>query len=179
MNWGLGLFTSIVAAIIGGKNHYSTGLGDRAQEPNLMIVITDGDDTVGNSISDIANQSASSGAEIFAVGVGPQDDIDPETLFAISLDPDDPNAVFDDTNLDPYYSDHVFHADDFDDLLNLVQAIVDTVLAASQTVVTAEGGSSTGGTLYNLTAVLPDGTVTQYRAIVTSDGEVQILDWPQ
>jgi RIO-like serine/threonine protein kinase len=30
-----------------------------------------------------------------------------------------------------------------------------------------------------MTAVSPDGTVTQYRAIVTSDGEVTILDWPQ
>ncbi|PKB78233.1 MAG: hypothetical protein BZY88_19590 [SAR202 cluster bacterium Io17-Chloro-G9] len=157
---------------------FSTGLGDRAEVPNLIIVIVDGSSLPGNSLS-VANASASSGAEVFAVGVGPSVDVDPEALFAISYDPDDPAAVFDTSNPDPYYPDHVFHANDFADLLNLVGGIVEAALLAVQTVVTAEGGSSTGGTLYNMTAVSPDGTVTQYRAIVTSDGEVQILDWPQ
>ena len=100
-------------------------------------------------------------------------------LVAMAYDPDDPNAVLDPTNPDPYYWDHVFHADDFAELLDLVQAIVDAALLAVQTVVTAEGGSSTGGTLYSMTAVLPDGTVTEYRAIVTSDGKIEILNWPQ
>ena len=159
---------------------YDTGLGDRDTAPNLvpnlMIVIVDGSSLPGSSQS-VANASAGSGAEVFAVGVGVG--ASGEALFAIAYDPDDPNAVFDATNADPYYSDHVFQADDFDVLLTLVQGIVDAALFAVQTVVTAEGGSSTGGTLYNMTAVSPDGTVTQYRAIVTSDGEVQILDWPQ
>ena len=157
---------------------YSTGLGDRAEVPNLMIVIADGSSLPGNS-QNLANASSSSGAEVFAIGVGPAAVVDPEALFAIAYDPDDPNAEFDPTNPDPYYSDHVFHADDFDALLGLVGDIVDAALLAVQTVVTAEGGSSTGGTLYNMTAVLPDGTVTQHLAIVTSDGEVEILDWPQ
>ena len=155
---------------------FDSGLGDRAEVPNLLIVIVDGSSMPGQSI---ANASAGSGAEVFAVGVGAAADVDGEDLFAIAYDPDDPDAEFDATNPDPYYSDHVFHADDFQALLDLVGAIVEAALAAVQTVVTAEGGSSTGGTLYNMTAVSPDGTVTQYRAIVTSDGEVTILDWPQ
>ena len=157
---------------------YSSGLGDRPDVPNLMIVIVDGSSLPGNSES-VANASSSSGAEVFAVGVGPAAVVDPEALFAIAYDPDDPNAVFDPANPDPYYSDHVFHSDDFDELLDLVDDIVEAALWAVQTVVTAEGGSSNGGTLYNMTAVSPDGTVTQYLAIVTSDGEVEILDWPQ
>ena len=155
---------------------FDSGLGDRAAVPNLMIVIVDGSSLPGNSQS-VANASSTSGAEVFAVGVGVG--ASGEALFAISYDPDDPSAVFDGTNPDPYYSDHVFHADDFAALLSLIDSIVDAALFAVQTEVTAEGGSSTGGTLYNMTAVAPDGTVTQYRAIVTSDGEVQILDWPQ
>ena len=159
---------------------YDSGLGDRDTAPNLvpnlMIVIVDGSSLPGNS-QNLANASSTSGAEVFAVGVGLG--ASGEALFAMAYDPDDPNAVFDANNPDPYYSDHVFHADNFAALLNLVGDIVEAALLAVQTVVTAEGGSSTGGTLYNMTAVSPDGTVTQYRAIVTSDGEVQILDWPQ
>ena len=141
-------FTNIVAAITGGEAQFGTGLGDRLGVPNMMIVITDGDDTTGNSYSDIEAASAASGAEIFAVGVGPESDVSPETLFAISYDPDNPGAVFDGANPDPYYSDHVFHTDDFTDLINLVNEIVTAVLGASQTVVTAEGGNGTGGMLY-------------------------------
>ena len=120
--------------------------------------------------------TAGSGAEIFAVGVGPEGDVSPETLFAISFDPDDPSAVFDSTNPDPYYSDHVFHADNFDDLLSLMQGIVDAVLFASQTVVTAEGGSSTEGILYNMTAVTAD---EEDEEAATIDEEAMETDWSE
>ena len=172
--------TNIVAAITGGQAQFDTGLTDRPSVPNMMIVITDGDDTMTpeNTYADIAAASADSNAEIFAVGVGTEAEVSPETLFAISFDPDNPGAVFDDANPDQYYSDHVFQATDFTDLIDIVNDIVAAVLGASQTVVTAEGGTATGGMLYEVTATLPDGTVITYQALVTSDGEVQILDWP-
>ena len=75
-------------------------------------------------------------------------------------------------------SPHVFQADDFAELIAIVNDIVAAVLGASQTVVTAEGGTATGGTLYDVTATLPDGTVITYQALVTSDGKVTILNWP-
>ena len=161
----LGLGTDIVDGLNGGGAQFSTGLGDRPGVPNLMILITDGNDNAGNTIQDIEDASAASGAEIFAVGVG--SDIGTSTLDAIASDPD---------------SDHVFFTADFSGLLGLVDEIVAAALEAAKQVVTVQGGASeaalaTGGTLYDVESRAPDGSAVQSRVLVKPNGEVEVLSW--
>ena len=78
---GVGSGTNILAAVTGGTAQFSTGVADRPA-PNVMIVITDGNDTEGNSNSQIAAASTASGAQVFAVGVGSS--VSQSTLDAIA-----------------------------------------------------------------------------------------------
>ena len=99
---GLAGGTNIVAGIQSAQAQFSTGLGERDGVPNIIILFTDGNDSVGNNNSAITAVSAGSGAEVFAVGIGTQAEVSPETLFAIAFDPDNTDAVFDSNNPDPY-----------------------------------------------------------------------------
>lgn len=145
---GLGSGTNIVAGIQGGAAQFSTGLGDRAEVPNLLVLITDGNDTSGNSDQDIADASDASGAEVFAVGVG---SVDIATLNAAASDPD---------------VDHVFQANDFTELLTLIDAIVQAV-----------NDSALIGTIFDIEATAPDGSTIQVRALLTPEGDIIILSW--
>ena len=155
--------TNIVLGIQGGQAQFPSGLGDRPEVPNLMIFVTDGNDTKGNSLQDIMDASAASGAEIFAVGVG---SVDNATLDAIASDPD---------------SDHVFSTSDFSGLLAIVDSIVTATLIAADTVVTVNGGASSasavaGGTIYDVTSLSPDGHAIRAR-IMLMGTQIQILTW--
>jgi hypothetical protein len=89
---GLSSGTSQVAALEGGAAAFSSGLGDRVAPPfqvqNLMIVMTDGDDSKGNSDATIAAASLATNATVFAIGVGDSGDISQSTIDAIATDPD-------------------------------------------------------------------------------------------
>ncbi len=158
--------TNIVAAIQGAATHYATGLGDRPEMPNLMILITDGLDTV-NTLADIQAACWASGAEIFAVGVG---SVDVDTLNAIACNPS---------------AGHVFYTSDFSGLLSLVDDIVSANLVAAKTVARAEGGASShssvsGGALYDLETLAPDGSTLRSRIVTyESSDQVDILSWQQ
>ncbi len=161
----LGFGTNILDAVNGGAAQFSTGLGDRPAVPNLMIIITDGNDNAGNTLQHLADASAASGAEIFAVGVG--SDVSTSTLDAIATDPD---------------SDHVFFTHDFEGLLSLVDAIVEATLDAAKKVAVSHGGGSPGssvsaGTLYDVESTAPDGTKIRSRVYVAADGTVEVQSW--
>jgi hypothetical protein len=148
---GLGSGTNLVAAITGGAAQFSTGLGDRAEVPNLLVVITDGNDTNGNSDTDIENASLASGAEVFAVGVGTG--IDTSSLNAMATDPD---------------ASHVFTTSNYGDLLALVESIVQAV-----------NDSALIGTLYDIESVASDGSTIWVRVLLTPGGDVVILSWTE
>ena len=169
LSWFGGLFlgfgTNILDAINGGAAQFSTGLGDRPAVPNLMIIITDGNDNDGNTLQDLAGASAASGVEIFAVGVG--SDVSISTLDAIATDPD---------------SDHVFFTDDYADLLSLVDTIVGAALDAAKKVAVSHGGGSpsssvSAGTLYDVESTALDGTKIRSRVYVAADGTVEVQSW--
>ena len=158
--------TNIVAAIQGAATHYATGLGDRPEMPNLMILITDGVDTE-NNLAEIEAACWASGAEIFAVGVGSVDD---DTLNAIACNPS---------------AGHVFYTSDFSGLLALVDDIVSANLVAAKTVARAEGGASSGssvsgGALYDVEALAPDGSTVRSRIVLYQESDqIEILSWQQ
>ena len=67
--------TNIVKGIKCGVEQYQTGLGDRDFAPNVMIFMTDGEDTLGNGPADIqAEVAAWVDADqldaVFAIGIG-------------------------------------------------------------------------------------------------------------
>jgi len=84
---GLKPLTDIPAGLAGGAAQYSSGPGDRANAPNKMIFITDGNDSRGNSDARIALASLATGAEVFAISVGVSS-VKLSTLNAIATDPD-------------------------------------------------------------------------------------------
>ncbi len=132
---GLASGTNLVAALNASGPQFATGLGDRVDPPypvpNLLIVITDGNDSAGNSDSDIQNASIATGAEVFAVGVG--SGIDTDTINAIASDPD---------------IDHAFTAINYVALLGIINDIFAAVYAAAGI-----------GTTFTIQSVSPDGTV--------------------
>jgi hypothetical protein len=116
-----------------------------------MVFLTDGNDSMGNSIAAIESASvAARGANgrIFAVGI---DDITLTTLNAIASEPD---------------PDHVFYASDFQALINLIQDIVDAVVQAG-----------VAGTLYDIEVQSPDGATILVRALLTIDGQIIVISW--
>lgn len=133
---GLNSGTNIVSGLNAASAHFSTGLGDRVDPPypvpNIMVVITDGNDTAGNSDGAIKNASDNTGAEVFAVGVG--EDIEGGTLTAIASDPD---------------AAHTFTSSEYSGLLAIINNIV-----------TAIYGASAIGTTFTIQSISPDGTVS-------------------
>ena len=130
----------IVSGINGGASQFNTGLGDRINAPNIMIMITDGDNAPGNSEVAIANASANSGAEIFAIGVGSSVSMD--TLNAIASEPD---------------ADHVFTTSDYSALLGIIDDLM-----------TAVDASLGIGILVIIESVSPDGTINYSEVILSS-----------
>ncbi|MBM3944082.1 MAG: VWA domain-containing protein [SAR202 cluster bacterium] len=126
------------------------GSGDRPEIPNLMVVLTDGDDSTGNTLTQIENASAASGARIFAVGI---DDISAASLNAIASEPDE---------------EHVFYVSDFQALLDIIDEIVRAVTSAGL-----------AGSLYDIEVVGPDGTTIRIRVLITVEGEVIIVSWQE
>ena len=106
--------------------------------PNLMIFITDGDDSTGNTDAMIEAASLATGAEVFAIGVGSS--VSDDTLDAIATDPN---------------ASHVFDANDFADLLTIIDDIVVAVY-----------GSAALGSLFTISAVSPDGTVVVSQILI-------------
>ena len=131
-----------------------------------MILITDGLDTV-NTLAGIEAACWASGAEIFAVGVG---NVDADTLNAIACNPS---------------AGHVFYTSDFSGLLALVDDIVSANLVAAKTVAGAEGGASrgssiSGGALYDVETLAPDGSTLRSRIVsYQNSDQVDILSWQQ
>ncbi|MDA1188765.1 MAG: VWA domain-containing protein [Chloroflexi bacterium] len=146
----LGLGTNIVLGINGGGAQFASGLGDRPEIPNLILFMTDGDDSEGNTLIDIANAEDASGAEIFVVGI---DQVFTDTLNAIASEPD---------------QDHVFYVSNFEDLLDLIEEIVDAV-----------NSSGLLGAMYDIEAVDTDGTIIQVRVLITQGGEIVIVSWEE
>ncbi|MDA1036214.1 MAG: VWA domain-containing protein [Chloroflexi bacterium] len=143
---GLGSGTNIVAGIQGGHAQFSTGAGDRAEIPNILVVITDGDDTSGNTDLDIENAMLATGDVVIAVGVGA---VNESTLDAIATDPD---------------VGHKFYTSDFGGLLTLVGGIVDAVQSASLS-----------GSIYDIEITSPTGAILQCRALLTLADELIVL----
>lgn len=139
---GLDSGTNLVVALNGAAAQFATGLGDRIDPPypvpNLLLLITDGEDTEGNTDAQIENASIATGAEVFAVGVG--SDIDMDTINAIATDPD---------------GDHAFTAADFSGLLAMIDDIATAVYEASGM-----------GQVFTIESVAPDGTVSVSQVIL-------------
>ena len=160
---GLSSGTNIVVGLLGGAAQFATGLGDRPEIPNLMIFVTDGSDTAGNSLADIAAASAASGAEVFAVGVG--SGVSASTLDAIATDPD---------------ADHVFTTEDYSELLDLVSDIVAAAFDASKLGIRVSGGAASSvsaGTMYDVESTSQDGSAVRSRVLITPDGIADIVSW--
>ena len=160
---GLSSGSNIVVGLQGGAGQFATGLGDRPEIPNLMIFITDGDDTAGNSMADIAAASAASGAEVFAIGAGTA--VATTTLDAIASEPD---------------GDHVFSTADFSGLLDLVDAIVAAAFDASQLGIRVSGGAAasvSAGTIYDVESTSQEGSAVKSRVLITPDGAAEIVSW--
>lgn len=124
---GSGSSSNMVQGLNGAANQFNTGLGDRADVPNIILFITDGDDVAESQRQAVANASASTGAEVFAVGVGST--ITVPTLDAIATDDDpsdpdynpaDPNAM------------HRFYTSDFSGLYALIDGIVEAIYKAAR-----------------------------------------------
>ena len=159
--------TDIVAGLDSILAQFASGLGDRPEVPNLVIFMTDGDDNEGNTIQDIENAAAASGAELFAVGVG--SGVNSSTLDAIATDPNE---------------DHVFSTSDFSGLVELAEDIVEAALGGATSVLTSNGGASqvatvSGGTIYDVESISPSGKKIRARALVMSDGTIKIISWQE
>ena len=149
--------TNIVAGILGGVAQLSTGLEDRPDVPNVLIFITDGNDSWLNPLDEIAVTAETSGAEIFAIGVGPYVDLD--TLKAIAYDPDPADAGDPDAG-------HVYHTDDFVELLLIIDALVEEVI-----------GSATTASIYVIESVTASGSNVRVYVSVALDGTMTILSY--
>jgi hypothetical protein len=145
---GLANGTNIVVGLQGGAAQFQTGLGDRVgpsnEVPNIIIFITDGDDTEGNSVFDIAEASTNTGAEVFAVGIGSEANL--LTLNAIASEPD---------------IGHVFTAANFDLLWTVIDPLVEEVNEASL-----------AGTDFDIGIALSDGTTWDSKVRLTPEGRV-------
>ena len=152
--------TNIVGALEVGSAQFANGIGDRPEAPNLMMVITDGNDTIereGEAEEDlgalplIRAAAESSGAEVFAIGVG--SNVSFETLDAIAYDPDSP---LDDTG-------HVFSVNDFAALLTIIDELVAAVEASAA--------------VYFIESVPADATAIRAFISITPDGTIEILSY--
>ncbi len=159
--------TNLVLALQGAAAQFGTGLGDRPGVPNLILMITDGDDNAGNNSgaidnpSTLADESEATGAEVFVVGVG--DKIKTNSLNAIATDddPSDPAYVEDDPN-----AGHRFHTNDFSGLLAIVDELAEAVIRAAQTRMFRIVSEVNGYVVESIVSVGFDGTAaTQSWAI--------------
>ena len=145
---GLQSGTDIVAGLQGGAAQFDTGLGDRVgppyDVPNIILFFTDGDDTHGNSLTDIAEASTLTGAEVFVIGIGSQ--VNFLTLNAIASDPD---------------LGHVFTPADFDLLWSIIDPLIEGINEASL-----------AGTEFQIETTLEEGTPWQSQIVITPDGRV-------
>lgn len=139
---GLTSGTSLVAGLQGGGATYATGLGDRIDPPypvpNLMVLITDGNDSEGNGIDDIIAASTATGAEVFAIGVGTG--VNVGTINAIASQPSNTHS----------FTTGTYAA---------LSAIINDIVAAVY-------GASGLGTLFTITSVSADGTVVVTEVLV-------------
>ncbi|MCH8898447.1 MAG: VWA domain-containing protein [Chloroflexi bacterium] len=128
--------TNIVVGLNGSSAHFATGLGDRVDPPypvpNIVVFITDGDDTAGNSNGEINVASTDTEAEVFVVGVGA--DISSGTMNSIAS-----QAT----------SQYSFSATDYSSLPGIVNDIFASV-----------SNSIAVGTLFTIESVSADGTVS-------------------
>ena len=153
---GLASGTNIVAGLDGSSLQFATGQGDRV-DPNVVIFITDGDDTFGNSDAVIATASAATGAEVFAIGVG---SVSQSTIDAIASNPN---------------NEHAFPVANFLGLIDLIEGIgasrdqITWQMPPSTSILPGEGitltftavTSAVPGTYCNEVEVLPGGSETR------------------
>ncbi len=134
--------TNIVVGLNGSSAYFATGLGDRVDPPfpvpNLVVVITDGDDDAGNGNNDIKDASNHTGAEVFVVGVGA--DISSGTINSIAS-----QAT----------SQYSFSATDYSSLPGIVNDIFASV-----------SNSIAVGTLFTIESVSADGTVSVSEVVL-------------
>ena len=139
--------TNIMAGILGGVDQLSTGLEDRPEVSKVLIFITDGNDTNDSDgkVEEIALFAETSGAEIFAIGVG--SNVSPETLCAIAYDPEPADA--EPADADCPYTGHVYHLDDFVELLLIIDGLVEEVIgsAATASIYVIESTTASGSNL--------------------------------
>jgi len=159
---GLSGGTSILSGINGSGAAFATGLGDREGVPNIVIFITDGNDSNESGYSNIQNAAESSGTEIFTIGVG--DDVSWETLYAIAYDPDP-------SDQDPSHPDypdagHVFHTDDYQGLEDVIAQLIEGI----------EGAASSSGIFYIDSTTL-DGSNLRVYVRIQPDGTLEILSY--
>ncbi|PKB57631.1 MAG: hypothetical protein BZY73_02245 [SAR202 cluster bacterium Casp-Chloro-G3] len=139
---GLDEGTNLVAGLQGGGATYASGLGDRIDPPypvpNIMVLITDGNDSEGNGIDDIIAASTASGAEVFAIGVG--NGVNTGTINAVASQPS---------------NTHAFTTNSY----GALDAIIDDIVAAVF-------GAAGMGTLFTITSVSADGTVVVSQVLI-------------
>ncbi len=104
-----GGLTNIAAALkLLRTDIFNYANGDRPNVKNVAIFITDGRATLNvNNINFEAHNNRDAGIELFAVGIS--DDINQDELETIASDPDD---------------SHVFYADDFDKLKDILNDVI-------------------------------------------------------
>ncbi|MCH8745150.1 MAG: VWA domain-containing protein, partial [Chloroflexi bacterium] len=128
--------TDIVAGLNAAGAQFDTGLGDRVDPPypvpNLVVVITDGDDTAGNGNAAINAASDAAAYKVFAIGVG--DDIGSGTINAIASEAT---------------SRYSFNTSSYSGLMAIVNEVF--------TSVNLDAGM---GTLFTIESVSADGTVS-------------------
>ena len=72
---------------------FSTSFGDRAGDPNVAIVITDGRSNIREDLTiPYAEDARSAGIEVIAVGIGHNGDVDRAEVNGIASDPDSEHA---------------------------------------------------------------------------------------
>jgi hypothetical protein len=149
---GLSSGTDIVAGLAGAAAQFATGLGDRASESNLIVMITDGDDSAGNSLEAIAAASLATGAEVFVVGVG--DGIDISTLNAIATDDDPADPDYNPADVN---AGHRFYTSDFSGLFAIIDGLAEAVIASAQNRLIRIVSQAGGNTVESLISLDLDG----------------------
>jgi hypothetical protein len=133
--------TNLANALNGAAEQFDTGLGDRVDDPpvdNIIVVITDGNDSTGNGIDQIIAASTATGAVVFAIGVG--NEISNGTLNAISTQP---------------ASEHSLRSTNYEDLNDIIDEIVAAIYSKTSM-----------GTLFIITSVGSDGTVVVSQVLL-------------
>ncbi len=170
-NTGVGSGSNMVAGINGGSSQFTSGLGDRPGAPNILIVITDANETTGKTETQITTASDNANAvRIIAVDV--------------ENDPTDPTLI---SIAKPHLSSNVFSATSLANLIALADDIAFAACVIPSVTVTfdingGDGGATASQTTNVATALTSNGftrvgytfagwsLTTGVNAVVYTDG---------